>query len=325
MTDISIQDQIEALRTQILYHERKYYIDAQPEISDGEFDRLMKELAQLETVHPEFITLDSPTHRVGGEATLGRRARHRGPMLSLDNTYNYEELRDFDRRVRKVLPDQPIEYVAELKIDGLGVSLLYEDGRLVRGATRGDGEFGEDVTANLRTIRTIPLRLTPVQPMPTVLEVRGEVFLPRNRLDEINRQRVENDEPPFANARNAAAGTVRLLDASITASRPLDIFVYSLSYVEGIETTEHTQALSLLANLGFKLNPETQVCSSIEGVAEYCQHWTSLRESRPYDIDGIVAKVNTIQQQQELGATAKSPRWAISYKFPGSPDYDTNS
>ena len=316
MTDRSIQDQIEALRTQILYHERKYYIDAQPEISDGEFDRLMKELAQLETVHPEFITLDSPTHRVGGEATLGRRARHRGPMLSLDNTYNYEELRDFDRRVRKVLPDQPIEYVAELKIDGLGVSLLYEDGRLVRGATRGDGEFGEDVTANLRTIRTIPLRLTPVQPMPTVLEVRGEVFLPRNRLDEINRQRVENDEPPFANARNAAAGTVRLLDASITASRPLDIFVYSLSYVEGIETTEHTQALSLLANLGFKLNPETQVCSSIEGVAEYCQHWTSLRESRPYDIDGIVAKVNTIQQQQELGATAKSPRWAISYKFP---------
>ena len=316
MTDRSIQDQIEALRTQILYHERKYYIDAQPEISDGEFDRLMKELAHLETAHPEFISPDSPTHRVGGEATLGRRARHRGPMLSLDNTYNYEELRDFDRRVRKVLPDQPIKYVAELKIDGLGVSLLYEDGRLVRGATRGDGEFGEDVTANLRTIRTIPLRLTPVQPMPAVLEVRGEVFIPRDRLDEINSQRVENDEPPFANARNAAAGSVRLLDASITASRPLDIFVYSLSYVEGIETTEHTQALSLLAELGFKLNPETQVCSSIEGVAEYCQHWTALRESRPYDIDGIVAKVNTIQQQQELGATAKSPRWAISYKFP---------
>ena len=276
----------------------------------------MRELAHLETAHPEFITLDSPTHRVGGEATLGRRARHRGPMLSLDNSYNFEELRDFDRRVRKVLPDQPIEYVAELKIDGLGVSLLYEDGRLVRGATRGDGEYGEDVTANLRTIRTIPLRLTPVQPMPTVLEVRGEVFIPRNQLDEINRQRVENDEPPFANARNAAAGSVRLLDASITASRPLDIFVYSLSYVEGIETTEHTQALSLLAELGFKLNPETEAYSSIEGVAEYCRHWTSQRESRPYDIDGVVAKVNSIQQQQELGATAKSPRWAISYKFP---------
>ena len=316
MTGHSIQNQIEALRTQILYHERKYYIDAEPEISDGEFDQLMRELVELETAHPEFITLDSPTHRVGGEATLGRRARHRGPMLSLDNTYNYEELRDFDRRVRKVLPDQPIEYVAELKIDGLGVSLLYEDGRLVRGATRGDGDFGENVTANLRTIRTIPLRLTPVQSMPTVLEVRGEVFIPRNRLDEINSQRVENDEPPFANARNAAAGSVRLLDASITASRPLDIFVYSLSYVDGIETTEHTQALSLLAELGFKLNPETEAYSSIEGVAEFCRHWTSQRESRPYDIDGVVAKVNTIQQQQELGATAKSPRWAISYKFP---------
>ena len=316
MTERSIQDQIEALRTQILYHERKYYIDAQPEISDGEFDQLMRELTQLETAHPEFITLDSPTHRVGGEATLGRRTRHHGPMLSLDNTYNFEELRDFDRRVQKALPDQPIQYVAELKIDGLGVSLLYEDGRLVRGATRGDGEYGEDVTANLRTIRTIPLRLTPVQPMPTVLEVRGEVFIPRDRLDEINRQRVENDEPPFANARNAAAGSVRLLDASITASRPLDIFVYALSYVEAVEITQHTQALSLLAELGFKLNPETQIYASIEGVAEYCQHWTAQRESRPYDIDGIVAKVNSVQQQQELGATAKSPRWAVSYKFP---------
>ncbi len=316
MTNHSIQDQIEALRTQILYHERKYYIEAQPQISDGEFNLLMKELVHLETAYPEFITPDSPTRRVGGEATLGRRARHRGPMLSLDNTYNYEELRDFDRRVRKVLPDQPIEYVAELKIDGLGVSLLYEDGRLVRGATRGDGEYGEDVTANLRTIRTIPLRLMPVHPMPTVLEVRGEVFIPRDRLDEINRQRVENDELPFANARNAAAGSARLLDASITASRPLDIFIYTLSYVEGTETTEHTQALSLLAELGFKLNPETQVYSSIEGVAEYCHQWTSQRENRSYDIDGVVAKVNSIQQQQELGATAKSPRWAISYKFP---------
>jgi len=237
-------------------------------------------------------------------------------MLSLDNTYNYEELRDFDRRVQKALPDQPIEYVAELKIDGLGVSLLYEDGRLVRGATRGDGEYGEDVTANLRTIRTIPLRLTPVQPMPTVLEVRGEVFIPWNRLDEINRHRIENDEPPFANARNAAAGSVRLLDASVTASRPLDIFVYALSYVEALEITQHTQALTLLAELGFKLNPETQLCSSIEGVAEYCQRWTSQRESTHYEIDGIVAKVNDIQQQQELGATAKARVGRSPTSFP---------
>ena len=316
MPNHSTQNQIEALREQIRYHERKYFIEDEPEVSDEAFDLLMKELERLETAHPELVTPDSPTQRVGGEATLDRRMRHRGAMLSLDNTYNREELYNFDQRIRKALPDQPIEYVAELKIDGLGVSLLYEDGRLVRGATRGDGEYGEDVTVNLRTVRTIPLRLISIHRMPTVLEVRGEVFIPRDRLDEINRQRIENDEPPFANARNAAAGSVRLLDASITASRPLDIFIYTLSYVEDIDITHHTQALSLLAELGFKLNPHTQVYSSIEGVTEYCGRWTAQRKNIAYDIDGVVLKVNAIQQQGELGATAKSPRWAISYKFP---------
>ena len=316
MTNDSIQNQVEALREQICHHERKYFIDDQPEISDQEYDQLMKKLERLEATHPEFITPDSPTQRVGGETTLGTSVPHRGQMLSLDNTYSPEELYDFDQRVRKALPDQPIAYVTELKIDGLGVALLYEEGRLVRGATRGNGEYGEDVTANLRTIRTIPLRLTRIQSMPTVLEVRGEVFIPRDRLDEVNRQRIAEDQAPFANARNAAAGSVRLLDSSITASRPLDIFIYSLGYAEGIEITRHTNVLTLLADLGFKMNPHTEPHSSIEDVIAYCHRWTADRETIPYDTDGIVVKVDSLQQQETLGTTAKSPRWAIACKFP---------
>ena len=316
MTDHSIKNQIEALREQIHYHERKYHIDDQPEIPDQEFDRLMKTLERLEAEHPDLITPDSPTQRVGGEAALGTQVRHFGSMLSLDNTYSPEELYDFDQRMQKVLPDQPVAYVAELKIDGVGVSLLYDAGTLVRGATRGDGEYGEDVTVNLRTIRSIPLRLTPIQSMPPVLEVRGEVFIPRDRLDEVNQQRIENGEAPFANARNAAAGSVRLLDSSITVSRPLDIFIYTLGYAEGLEVTKHTEALALLAAMGFKVNPHTETHSSIEGVLAYCRRWTAERESIPYDVDGIVAKVDSLQQREELGTTAKSPRWAISCKFP---------
>ena len=316
MANNSIQNQVEALREQIHCHERKYFIDDQPEISDQEYDQLMKELERLEAAHPELITPDSPTQRVGGQTVLGTSVPHRGQMLSLDNTYSPEELYDFDRRIRKALPDMPIAYVTELKIDGLGVALLYEDGKLVRGATRGDGENGEDVTANLRTLRTIPLKLTSIQPMPTVLEVRGEVFIPRDQLDEVNRQRIAEDQAPFANARNAAAGSVRLLDSSITASRPLDIFVYTLGYAEGIEVTKHTEALALLAALGFKMNPHTKAHSSIEDVIAYCHQWTADRETIPYDTDGIVVKVDSLQQQETLGATAKSPRWAISCKFP---------
>ena len=316
MTNDSIQNQIEALREQIRYHERKYFIEDQPEISDQEYDRLMKKLDSLEAARPELITPDSRTQRVGGETVLGTSVPHRGQMLSLDNMYSPEELYDFDRRVRKALPDQPVTYVTELKIDGLGVALLYEDGRLVRGATRGDGEYGEDVTANLRTIRTIPLRLIPIEPMPTVLEVRGEVFIPRNRLDEVNRQRITEDQVPFANARNVAAGSVRLLNSTITASRPLDIFIYTLGYAEGIEITKHTEALALLTELGFKMNPYTETHSSIEGAIGYCHQWTTDRETVPYDTDGVVVKVDSLRQQEMLGTTAKSPRWAIACKFP---------
>ena len=316
MANDSIHNQIEALREQIYYHERKYFIDDQPEISDEAYDQLMKELEHLEATHPELVTPDSPTQRVGGETALGTSVPHRRQMLSLDNTYSPEELYDFDQRVRRALPDQAVAYVTELKIDGLGVALLYEDGRLIRGATRGNGEYGEDVTANLRTIRTIPLRLTPIQPMPTVLEVRGEVFIPRDRLDEVNRQRIAEDQTPFANARNAAAGSVRLLDSTITAARPLDIFIYTLGYAEGIEIAKHTEALTLLTDLGFKMNPHNEPHSSIEDVIAYCRLWIDNRETLPYDTDGIVVKVDSLQQRETLGNTAKSPRWAISCKFP---------
>ncbi len=316
MTDDSIQNQIDALRKQIHYHERKYFIEDQPEISDQEYDRLMKQLEHLETAYPQLVTPDSPTQRIGGETVLGTSVLHRERMLSLDNTYSPEELYDFDQRVRRALPDQPVTYVTELKIDGLGVALLYENGRLIRGATRGDGEYGEDVTLNLRTIRAIPLKLASIQPIPTVLEARGEVFIPRNRLDEVNRQRIAEGQAPFANARNAAAGSVRLLDSTITASRPLDIFIYTLGYAEGIEITKHTEALALLTDLGFRMNPYTEIHSSIEDVIAYCHQWTADRETIPYDTDGIVVKVNSLRQQEMLGTTAKSPRWAIACKFP---------
>ena len=316
MTKDFTRNQVEELREQIRYHERKYFIEDQPEISDQEYDQLMKALERLEATHSELVTPDSPTQRIGGETVLGTSVPHRGQMLSLDNTYSPEELYDFDQRVRKALPDLPVAYVTELKIDGLGIALLYEEGQLVRGATRGDGEYGEDVTANLRTIRTIPLRLTPIQPMPTVLEVRGEVFIPRDQLAAVNRQRIAEDQAPFANARNAAAGSVRLLDSTITASRPLDIFIYSLGYAEGIEIAKHAEALALLADLGFKMNPYTKAYSSIEEVIAYCRRWTADRETLPYDTDGIVVKVDSLQQQEMLGNTAKSPRWAISCKFP---------
>ena len=316
MTMQSIENQIDKLREKLRYHEHKYYVENQPEISDEDFDSMLKQLEALEAESPELITPDSPTQRVGGTVGFGERVQHYSSMLSLDNTFSPEELTDFDRRVRQMLPEEAVEYVAELKIDGLGVSLVYEDGMLTRGATRGDGEYGENVTANLRTIRSIPLRVASIDSSPTLMEVRGEVFIPRDCMDDINRERVENDEAPFVNPRNAAAGSVRLLDASITASRPLDIFIYTLGYAEGIEFGTHSESLALLVDMGFKVNPTTECFPSIEGVIEYCRRRTAERESIAYDVDGIVVKVNSIVQQNELGSTAKSPRWAVSCKFP---------
>ncbi|MXZ00270.1 NAD-dependent DNA ligase LigA [Candidatus Poribacteria bacterium] len=311
-----MQKEIDDLRASIRYHERKYYIDNQPEISDAEFDVLMKRLEKLEAASDAPIPPDSPTQRVGGGAVLGTRIPHRNAMLSLNNSYDAQELREFGERVQRLLEDVPAEYVTELKIDGLGVSLIYEDGVFTRGLTRGDGEYGEDITDNLRTIRSVPLRLAETEtPIPAVLEVRGEVFIPKDRLNDINVAREAAGEPPFANPRNAAAGSLRLQDASITASRPLDIFVYNLNYAEGFEFATHTGSLEQMQRWGLKCNPHTDCHKSIEDVQHYYEQWVEKRHDLPYETDGIVVKVDRFSYQRELGTTSKYPRWAVAYKF----------
>ena len=313
-----IEDQVRILRDELHYHEHKYYVENQPEISDIEFDMLMKELEKLEENNPSLITSNSPTQRVGGQIVLGERIRHHEPMLSLENTYTSEELYNFDRRIRKALSDQDIEYVVELKIDGLGVALSYEQGYLSYGLTRGDGDFGEDVSANIRTIKSIPLKLKQLSqmPMPDVLEVRGEVFIPKSQLGEVNDRRAKAGESPFSNTRNAAAGSLRLLDTDIVAQRPLDIFVYRLSH--GIDLETHNQGLKMLIDLGFKVNEIANVYSSMEEVIQCYHKWRDQYKNLDYDTDGIVVKVNDINHQELLGVRAKSPRWAICCKFPAS-------
>lgn len=317
MADESVIKRVLELRELIRYHDRKYYVEDSPEISDYEYDMLMKELQELERRYPELITPDSPTQRVGGEpAEEFATVEHRVAMLSLDNTYSREELLEFDNRIRRLLPGQQIEYVVELKLDGLGVALLYQNGLFVRGATRGDGERGEDVTNNLKTIKSIPLVLEGIGKNLRELEVRGEVYMKKSAFVELNRQREENGEPLFANPRNAAAGSVRLLDPRITASRKLDIFTYGISYVEGISFSTHWEALEALKAMGFKVNPHARKLGTIEEVMDYCDEWAQKRDELEYEIDGMVIKINSLSQQAELGATSKSPRWAISYKFP---------
>ncbi len=311
-----MRTEIGDLRALLRHHERKYYIENQPEISDAEFDALMKQLEALEAASDAPIPPDSPTQRVGGGAVLGTRIPHRNPMLSLNNSYDEQDLREFGARVRRLLEDAPVEYVTELKIDGLGVSLIYEDGVFTQGLTRGDGEYGEDITDNLRTIRSVPLRLVETEiAVPPVLEVRGEVFLPKDRLSGINVQREAAGEPPFANPRNAAAGSLRLQDASITASRPLDIFIYTLNYAEGVEFTTHTESLERMKRWGLKCHPDTACHKSIEDVHNYYTDWVEKRHDLPYETDGVVVKVDSLSYQHELGSTSKYPRWAIAYKF----------
>jgi DNA ligase (NAD+) len=311
---MAIKERIEELRRLIRHHDYRYYVLADPEISDGEYDALMRELEELEAAHPELITVDSPTQRVAGEPQEGFAVvLHRVPLLSLANAFDEEELRAWDARVRRLLGAEP-EYVAELKIDGLAVSLLYEDGRFVRGATRGDGEQGEDITLNLRTIPSIPLRLPGGSPQ--VLEVRGEVYMDRREFERLNEERLWAGEAPFANPRNAAAGSLRQLDPRITAARRLGIFFYGLGYVEGAAPQSHMEVLSLFEDLGLRVNPHLQLCPSIEEAIAFCRHWAEAREDLSYDIDGVVLKVNSLAMQEKLGATAKNPRWAIAYKFP---------
>lgn len=309
--------EIAELGAELRRHEWLYYVAARPELGDFEFDQMMKRLEALEAAHPELVAADSPTRRVGGGLADGAATvEHAIPMLSLDNSYNEEELTEFDARVRKQLGEADLEYVCELKIDGVAVSLLYEDGLYVRGATRGDGRTGENITENLRTVRSIPLRLR--GSAPAVLEVRGEVYMPRDKLDLVNEQREAAGEAPFANPRNAAAGSVRLQNAAATASRPLDIYLYSLAERGDPVAETHSQTLDVLTAWGFRTNPAARAVGSIADVVEYCHEWTRRRTELPYEIDGVVVKVNSLAQHRELGSTAKSPRWAMSYKFPAA-------
>ncbi len=316
-----VAQQIEELREKIRHHEYRYYVLDEPEISDAEFDRLMTRLKELEAGHPELVTPDSPTQRVGGAPREGfETVRHRRPVLSLDNANSYEELRNFDRRVCELAGREQLEYVAEHKFDGLSLALHYEDGVLVRGVTRGDGTTGEDVTPNVRTIRSVPLRVDTGrlrrQKIAASFEVRGEVIMSRKAFEELNRQQEESGGKRFANPRNAAAGSVRVLDPKITASRKLDFHAYQLLVEGRVPLQKHAQTLETLDALHFKVPAAWELCDGIEAVVNYCERWERKREMLPYEIDGIVVKVNDVGLQEELGFTAKAPRWAIAFKYP---------
>lgn len=312
--DYQVKDRAEELRRQIHQHNYQYYALDNPTISDAEFDQLMQELLQIEEKHPELVTTDSPTQRVGGVVQKGfTSVPHRIPMLSLGNAFSEGDLGEFDRRVRGSLPGEPVSYVVELKIDGLAISLWYEKGLFVRGATRGDGEMGEDITVNLKTVKAIPLRLSEAVPF---IEVRGEAYMPKESFMRLNEVREEAGEQLFANPRNAAAGSLRQLDPRITASRNLSVFMYAIGYLEGNNPGSHGKGLAWLRELGFRVNPQHKICQDIQEVIEYCQGWQEKRFDLPYAIDGLVIKVNSLEQQERLGATLKSPRWAIAYKFP---------
>ena len=307
---------ISELREQIHHHEYLYYVEARPEVSDAEYDRLMAELRALETAFPELVTPESPSQRVGGAAVDAfKPVEHRVAMLSLDNATTPEHLREFEARMGRALPGARFTYVAEPKIDGLGVALLYERGRLVRGATRGDGRVGEDVTQNLRTIRSLPVVLRgPLAAAPS-LEVRGEVFMPRAEFAELNRMLEAAGEATFANPRNAAAGAVRQKDPSVTARRPLDIFLYHLSHAEGVTFTTYAETLAALREAGFKTNPRTERHAAMDDVIAYCARLEAERDALGYDADGAVVKVDALEQQRRLGSTTHHPRWAIAFKF----------
>jgi len=309
-----VRERVEDLREEIEKHNYHYYVLDAPLISDAQFDRLMRELELLEKQYPSLITPHSPTRRVGGKPGEGfASVRHLVPMLSLANAFDEGELRDFDRRVRQALPGEAVRYVVEPKIDGLAVSLYYENSLLARGATRGGGETGEDITGNLKTIKSVPLRLR--RPVPG-LEARGEAYMSKEAFSRLNEAREEAGETPFANPRNAAAGSLRQLDPRVTAARRLDLFVYGIGYSTGVAPAEHVEVLELLKELGFKVNPEYRLFNDMDEVVRYCREWQARRFDLPYAADGLVVKVNSLSQQERLGATMKSPRWAMAYKFP---------
>jgi DNA ligase (NAD+) len=309
------QRRAEQLARELHDHDYRYYVLADPVIADEEYDRLMRELLDLEAEYPDFRSPDSPTQRVGGEPTKEfRTVTHDPPMLSLANTYNEEEIRDFDRRVRELLEQEKPVYVAELKFDGIAIALKYRDGALVQGATRGDGTQGDDITNNLRTIRSIPLVLRTKDKALKTIEVRGEAFMHRAEFDRMNAQRSAAGEKTFINPRNATAGTLKMQDPKVVASRPIQMYAYFLLGA-GKELTRHSSNLETLRSLGFPVNQNSKVCRNIDEVIEFWKRWEEKRESLPYDIDGIVVKVDSLRQQETLGTIAKSPRWAVAFKF----------
>ncbi|EAF8115571.1 NAD-dependent DNA ligase LigA [Listeria monocytogenes] len=289
-----------------------YYVIDNPTVEDAEYDQKMQELLKIEEAHPEWVTPESPSKRVGGEVLEGfKKVAHDAPMLSLANAFNQEDLADFDRRIRDKVGDD-IAYMCELKIDGLAVSLQYENGKYKQGATRGDGTIGEDITANLRTIRSIPMKLQ----KDYSIEVRGEAFMPKRSFQKLNEIREEEGQMLFANPRNAAAGSLRQLDTKIAASRNLDIFLYAVADFGEMGVETHSAGLDMLETLGLKVNKERRLCNSLEEVYAYIEEWTEKRAGLAYDIDGIVLKLNNLEQQRQMGNTVKSPRWSIAYKFP---------
>ena len=312
--------EIEKLRREIDHHNRRYYTLDDPEISDAEYDRLMRRLVALETDFPELVRPDSPTRRVGAAPLEAfTSVEHSLPMLSLENAMDGDEARAFDERVKRHLgTEEEIDYVAELKLDGVAVELVYEAGLFTVGSTRGDGKVGEDVTRNLKTVRSIPLRLrqTGALPVPEHLEVRGEVYIGTTHFETLNRKRADDGEPVFANPRNAAAGSLRQLDSKITASRPLALFCHGLGQVRGAEITSQGGLLEGLSGWGLPVNGEWRRCSGIEAVIEYYREVLEMRETLPYEVDGVVMKVDDFTLHQELGVKSRSPRWAVAYKFP---------
>src|SRR3989304_2472988 len=320
MTKSGALKRIEFLCEEITRHNYLYYILDSPEISDAEYDRLLRELEELEKKFPDLVTPDSPTQRVGVAplAEFGT-VKHTIPMISLQNAFTEEEAREFDAKVKRFLhTTQDIEYVAEPKIDGLAIELVYENGIFTVGSTRGDGETGENVTQNLRTIKTIPLKLFKPKAgaIPRKLEVRGEVYMKLRDFNKLNKRREAAGGPLFANPRNASAGSVRQLDSKVTAGRPLDIFCYGVGVVEGLKLSTHWEILETLKSLGFKINPLIKRCKNIEEALTFHREIKEKRESIDYEIEGVVLKVNSLRLQEELGEISRSPRWAMAYKFP---------
>src|SRR5580693_5202304 len=315
-----IEKKIEALREKIRHHEYLYYVLDNPEISDAEFDQFMIELKKIESEHPDLITPDSPTQRVGGKPREGfLKAPHSSPMLSLDNTYSEDELRNWERRVRELSGREDIDYVCELKLDGMSLALHYEDGKLVRGITRGDGTIGEDVTLNVRTVRSVPLSISKDKlkkaGIPADFEVRGEMLMPVAAFRKMNEEREKQGLARFANPRNFTAGTVRQLEPSITAQRRMDYFAYLLLKDGQTFFDRQSKTMDAMESAGFKVNPHRKLAKNLDEVWKFIQSWEAKRESLPYEIDGIVIKVDRTSWQRELGFTGKAPRWAIAYKF----------